>query len=889
MANEDRSIEFESHPTCVLCTLCAMALRPGLPCRSLYDGQIISKNIAILFVGQSPGHKEDLEGKSFVGFTGSLLQKFIELAKLPDYADIYLTNAVRCKPPQGGEETQRDIRQCREYLQKDIRQLRQYYQEVIIVALGAKACYSIVNISSLNEALKKQGMRTILFTDAAEIAGNPRVFFTYHPAILHHSRKPALVRVVQIHFELLLRYLKGEFYPNELIVSPIVGAKVPDKLPHKVALDIETYGILAGQEQTVFNPQKSRLIDNVDYPNQIVSVSFAWRSPIDGQVNSAFYQWDSPSHRNLIRQWFQKISQEHIVLDGQNIKYDLLYLYFSGDKELRYWISPERLTVDDTMILSFLYFEQQPEKGLKELAALYGISDYLGYGMSDMCGTVKSSSDKRLQTYNCLDAATTLVLAEELEKRIAERYGNNSPKLGIWCKWMRNCIIWDTFDLERNGSTFDLNKLQVLHNSLLDKVTELAKQGDKENIKFAGEGSDAPLRNFMLDCVSLAGLLDDKRIIYSDKTKKISIGLENVLLVLRHLPVSKEKEILELYEEHKKKLKLVNTYTKPLLEKPRQGIVERNGSKGMVYPSWFPVPSYIERGGVSEEQSGGQIQGRFSCRKPARQTEPSCIQECSTSRWPEGKLVQYDVNQDHLRMAALLSGDPYLMEAYLNPKEINIHTQTALVIFPETDPVILTNKMEWKKSKEYKLGKTLNFLTIFKGGAEAFQRTALEDTGIELTLDFCQQAIAQWYLRYNVYAAWQIKMIQKAINQGYLDLPTGWSRTFGPAGSNLSAFEGEILNFLHQTPCAQITQSSHYQILTQFQKYRLRSVVCLQVYDSIFVDIYPAEEKKVDEIVGEALTHPPLLPVFEQWAGRSIPWAYEKCFYSNEDNKINTK
>ncbi len=48
----------------------------------------------------------------------------------------------------------------------------------------------------------------------------------------------------------------------------------------------------------------------------------------------------------------------------------------SAGKELRYWIDPRRLRVDDTMILSFLLYEQQPEEGLKELATLFGISDY---------------------------------------------------------------------------------------------------------------------------------------------------------------------------------------------------------------------------------------------------------------------------------------------------------------------------------------------------------------------------------------------------------------------------------------------------------------------------------------------------------------------------------
>jgi hypothetical protein len=124
-------------------------------------------------------------------------------------------------------------------------------------------------------------------------------------------------------------------------------------------------------------------------------------------------------------------------------------------------------------------------------------------------------------------------------------------------------------------------------------------------------------------------------------------------------------------------------------------------------------------------------------------------------------------------------------------------------------------------------------------------------------------------------------MIALATQQGYLELPTGWSRTFGPPGSDISAFEGEILNFLHQTPCAQIWESVHYKVLGQFHKYHLHSIPCLQIHDALFVDIYRGEEKTVDEIMEQAGTNPPLLKVFEDWVGRKIPWAFEKKEYTN--------
>jgi len=655
---------------------------------------------------------------------------------------------------------------------------------------------------------------------------------------------------------------------------PEVGIDVPEKLPEIVSLDIETYGILAGQEQTVFHPIKSKEIDGIPYKYQTVTVSFGWEE--EGNVRTALYIFNYKAHRKKIREWFRRMVADKIVCLGQNIKFDLLYLYFSGDQEIPYWIDPRRLTVDDTMIWSFLLFEQQPEKGLKELSTLFGITDYSGVRITGKSGNAKSIRDKDLHYYNCLDAAATLVLYKEMKRRIKERYGDNSEKLSGTCSWMRNVAIWDTFDLERNGSAFDVPRLEKYHNEEITKCNELLTSAEiNYGIKLAGKGSDAPLRQLMLDCLAEANLMSDTRVEWSSKTKKVSIGVENVNLTKQYLPtISKNYSILSDFQEYKERSKIVNTYTRPILEDKRRGIVTRSGRVGLVFPNWYPVPAYAERGGGHDDKAGGQIQGRFSCKKPARQTEPRSIRDCSCSRFYRGKLTEYDVNQDHLRMAALLSGDPLLMEAYEKEGE-SIHTRTALTIFPDAD----SKDPGWKKSDMYKLGKTLNFLVLFRGGAAAFQRTALEDCGVEVDIGFCDLAIKTWYNKHHVYKEWQDRMIDLAAQQGYLVLPTGWSRTFGLGATNVAGQAGEICNFLHQTTCSQVTHSAHYKIKLQFLKYRLRSMVCLNIYDALFVDIYPAEEKVVDEIVGEAMTHPPLLPVFERWVGRTIPWAYEKKEY----------
>jgi len=118
-----------------------------------------------------------------------------------------------------------------------------------------------------------------------------------------------------------------------------------------------------------------------------------------------------------------------------------------------------------------------------------------------------------------------------------------------------------------------------------------------------------------------------------------------------------------------------------------------------------------------------------------------------------------------------------------------------------------------------------------------------------------------------------------AAKQGYLVLPTGWSRTFGLGPSGIANYTGEICNFMHQTPCAQLTQSAHYQIIQEFRDLHLKTLICLQIYDALFADIYPGEEEIVDEIIIRNMENTYVHKIFCDWVGRYVPWCVEKKEY----------
>ena len=102
--------------------------------------------VRIIFVGEQPGDKEDLEGKPFVGPAGRMLDKALEEAGV-DRSETYVTNAVKhFKWEPAGKRrlhkkpNSREIAACRPWLLSEIEAL----QPELIVCLGVTAAQSVL-------------------------------------------------------------------------------------------------------------------------------------------------------------------------------------------------------------------------------------------------------------------------------------------------------------------------------------------------------------------------------------------------------------------------------------------------------------------------------------------------------------------------------------------------------------------------------------------------------------------------------------------------------------------------------------------------------------------------------------------------------------------------
>src|SRR5262249_6895787 len=62
----------------------------------------------IMFIGEAPGYNEDKSGRPFVGQAGKFLDELLAAAGL-DRGKVYITNVVKCRPPQNRDPMKDEI------------------------------------------------------------------------------------------------------------------------------------------------------------------------------------------------------------------------------------------------------------------------------------------------------------------------------------------------------------------------------------------------------------------------------------------------------------------------------------------------------------------------------------------------------------------------------------------------------------------------------------------------------------------------------------------------------------------------------------------------------------------------------------------------------------
>lgn len=116
---------------CTKCELCKTRTN-SVPGKGNFQADVV-------FIGEAPGKNEDVRGEPFVGIAGQRLNVALEAAGITR-DKIYITNIVKCRPPNNRVPTISERESCQEYIQKEISIIK----PKIICILGNTAFNSIL-------------------------------------------------------------------------------------------------------------------------------------------------------------------------------------------------------------------------------------------------------------------------------------------------------------------------------------------------------------------------------------------------------------------------------------------------------------------------------------------------------------------------------------------------------------------------------------------------------------------------------------------------------------------------------------------------------------------------------------------------------------------------
>lgn len=123
----------------------------------------------LVFIGEGPGHDEDVQGEPFVGRAGKLLTQMIEAMGLRR-EDVYICNVVKCRPPENRLPEKDEIATCSPFLLRQIAVI----QPKVLCALGACAAQTLLQTTQGISRFRGEWFDLL----------GAKFIATYHPAYL---------------------------------------------------------------------------------------------------------------------------------------------------------------------------------------------------------------------------------------------------------------------------------------------------------------------------------------------------------------------------------------------------------------------------------------------------------------------------------------------------------------------------------------------------------------------------------------------------------------------------------------------------------------------------------------------------------------------------------
>ncbi len=749
----------------------------------------------ICIVGEAPGRNEVRKGLPFIGDSGKVLDRALELAGI-NREDVFVTNALLCRPTES-PPSEESILSCQERLWQEVAA----HDRTVILALGNTAMRSLTN----DFKLKITAERGRVHEDPFGL-----IMPSFHPASILRSRgewhhfvadvryaaalaggaKPKTPGDVNYQHVVSDKYIKLENHLSPTPdASPLVKAtrEVVDRLlqyPY-LAIDIET----STWEPDQFYPE--------GVPGRILNfgVAFDFNKAIVFDGSLCYHEG---AKAELVRLFSSKASR----FIWHNGKFDTKWLRVLG--------IPARVD-EDTMLMHYTLDESKGSHGLEQLGQSWlGADDWKARLRRDFPAVKQSFANvsvSGLALYNAKDVDATLQLYHQLKEKL--------DKSKVLTRLYEKLLIPASeflYGVEQNGLKVDIAHLDLLK-AMLEKQAEEAL----EVLHDAIESFWDPLKY-----QAFSGAKKPPKFFNPSSHQQVAWCLVQVYgkdaPYVRQADVAgrgrviRGKVVISTREEHLVKL-APTPFVKSLLS--YREAVKRLGTFGEGIRSRIKADGRIH----STYALHTTETGRLSSRDPNLQNIPHDPQYRNIFHTPPGRsFVELDYSQMELRLLAHFSGDEWLKNVYIERR--NLHDEVARAMFG--DDYGYPEKMR---------AKALNF-------GIAYGRNDLSiSQEFNITIQEAQQMRDAYFARMPKVLELITRLRAQVRTGQTMVTPFGRRRRFGVITKDFVVrLENEAANFPMQSVTSDLTLYSAMTVTREFKKYGVDAFVVNLVHDSILIE-----------------------------------------------------
>lgn len=822
------------------CTLCKLSKTAKTVCL-LGTGP---RRADVMVIGEAPGRKEDETGKPFVGQSGKLLNELLEGAGIAR-DDIYIANAVSCRPPENKTPSKGEIKACKKWLDAQIAAVNPKY----VLLLGNTPLQSITG----KPGIKAKRGRPFEQDDIIYLP-------TYHPAFA--LRDPKQVQWIEKDIRLFAEIVRKEGIPREENLNSIlvdtwnkVKRMVKD-LRGTVSFDIETTCLYPWQRHN----EKGEL-----HPAAITMFGFGtaraqWSVPTNNLRGSPWTKRDIDTILDMVEDAFLDC-----FIVTHNGKFDFLWFWVHYNRR---WYQQHDF---DTM-LAHSMLDENSRHNLKT-------NPKAGPGLAQrFCGAPEWDIDHDTKTGQTTNLAKLAMYhAHDLyyTRKLRFVFGKllkNEPDVERVFNhlMMPSCRLFT--EVEYDGNCVDETKFDGAEKFIIEQYdTALKKLEEWKPRKDFNWGSSKDLVGLFFGKKTDGGL----GLAPLDKTKK---GLpsvnESVVKRLDHPCVG---DLLKFREAKQQRSFFIEGW-KPFIER-RDGIT-------YIHPSF---------------KLNGTVTGRPSCEHPNLQQVPRDKRVRSLIAAPPGwVLIDADLSQIELRIAAELAnerellrvfkqkGDPHwltaLREMARGGAEPELVKQTALKFMkrenPKAKPMNYGDAIElllkigadiavelderWKELR--KKAKAINFGYLYGMWWKKFKIYARDNYGVTVTDEEAQASRKFFFAHYKDFVKWHERQRRYVRINGYVRTLTGRKRRLPDAlrpqdDGFRQAAERQAINSPVQGFAAELNLMVALQLRKEFGRNKLRIVGT--VHDAILMWARPDWAERIVKRYHEIVARPDAFDIFE--------------------------